>query len=86
MQLPAGLRELTRRTLLEQERDRRAISLRLQDNIAQTLLGVHVQILLLQKEARSQTVRLEKDIAETLQWLTRATPLLARRKRPRKDA
>ena len=75
-----------RRTLSDQERDRREISLRLHDKIAQTLLGVQVRILLLQKEARGQTVKIEKEIAETQQWIARSLRPLRRTIRARGKA
>jgi signal transduction histidine kinase len=65
LQLQKRLRQLTHRVLAAQEADRREISAELQDEIAQTLLGINVRLLSLKQEARSNSKGLKNDIAST---------------------
>ena len=65
LQLQEGLRQLTHRVLASQEEDRKKISLELQNEIAQTLLGIKVRLLSLKLEARHNTTGLKKEIAST---------------------
>ena len=51
--------------LVAQEDERKKISLELQDEIAQTLLGINVRLLSLKQEARSNTKGLKNEIAST---------------------
>ena len=53
LQLQEGLRQLAHQVLATQEDERRKISRELQDEIAQTLLGINVRLLSLKQEARS---------------------------------
>jgi signal transduction histidine kinase len=55
LQLQERLRNLTHQVLAAQENERRNISRELQDEIAQTLLGINVRLLSLKQEARSNT-------------------------------
>ena len=50
-QLQAGLRQLTRKILAAQEEERWQVSRALRDEIAQTLLGINVRLLTLQRQA-----------------------------------
>ncbi len=63
LQLQEGLRELTHKVLVAQEDERKKISCELQDEIAQTLLGINVRLLSLKQEARSNTKGLKDEIA-----------------------
>ena len=65
LQLQEGLRQLTHRVLMAQEDERKKISHELQDEIAQTLLGINVRLLTLKQEARSNTRGLKNEIAST---------------------
>lgn len=65
LKLQEGLRHLTHRVLAAQEVERRKISHELQDEIAQTLLGINVRLLTLKKEARNNTQGLKNEIAST---------------------
>jgi signal transduction histidine kinase len=65
LQLQDGLRQLTHQVLATQEDERRKISIELQDEIAQTLLGINVRLLSLKQEARSNTRGLKNEIAST---------------------
>jgi signal transduction histidine kinase len=67
LQVQDGLRELTHQVLAAQEDERQKISRELQDEIAQTLLGINVRLLSLKKEARSNTQGLQNEIAGTQQ-------------------
>jgi signal transduction histidine kinase len=65
LQLQEGLRQLTHRVMLSQEEERKKISLELQDEIAQTLLGINVRLVSLKQEARTNTKGLRNEIAST---------------------
>jgi len=65
LQLQEGLRQLTHEVLTAQEDDRKKISRELQDEIAQTLLGINVRLLSLKQEARTNTKGLKNEIAST---------------------
>ena len=65
LQLQAGLRQLTHQVLSSQEDERKKISRELQDEIAQTLLGINVRLLTLKQEARTNTKGLKNEIAST---------------------
>ena len=65
LELQNRLRQLTHQVLLAQENDRKKISLQLQDEIAQTLLGINVRLLTLKQEARNNTNGFRSEIAST---------------------
>jgi signal transduction histidine kinase len=65
LKLPEGLRHLTRRILLAQEKERHAISHQLQDDIARTLLVIQVRLLALKSTGDGNAARLGKEIAGT---------------------
>lgn len=64
-QLQEGLRQLAHQVLAAQEDERKKISRELQDEIAQTLLGINIRLLSLKQEARSNTKGLKNEIANT---------------------
>ena len=59
------LQHLTHQILAAQENKRRQISHELQDEIAQTLLGINARLLALKREATVSTESFKKDIAST---------------------
>ena len=59
------LRQLTHQVLAAQEVERHKVSHELQDEIAQTLLGINVRLLTLKQKARSNTTGLKHEIAST---------------------
>lgn len=63
--LQKHLQRLTHQILAAQENKRRKISHDLQDEIAQTLLGINVRMLTLKRETAAGTERFKKDIAST---------------------
>jgi signal transduction histidine kinase len=63
--LQQHLRYLTHQILTAQEDKRKKISRDLQDEIAQTLLGINVRLLTLKKEAAVNAKGFKKDIAST---------------------
>ena len=65
LQLQKGLRQLTHQVLAAQEQERKKISLELQDEVAQTLLGINVRLLNLKQEARNNSTDLKQEIAST---------------------
>jgi len=65
LHLQAGLRQLTHQVLAAQEDERKKMSHDLQDEIAQTLLGINARLLSLKKEARTKTHGIRNEIATT---------------------
>jgi signal transduction histidine kinase len=65
LHLQEGLRQLTHKVLAAQEDERKKISHELQDEIAQTLLGINVRLVALKQEARTNTKGLKNEIAST---------------------
>jgi signal transduction histidine kinase len=72
LELQQQLRRLTHDVLTAQEVERHKISRELQDEIAQTLLGISVRLLSLQKEAKSTRKRLKDEIASTQQLVVQS--------------
>ena len=72
LQLQEGLRQLTHHVLTAQEDERKKISCELQDEIAQTLLGINVRLLSLKQEARTNTKGLKEEIASTQRLVVRS--------------
>jgi len=66
------LRNLTRQILTAQEDKRKKMSRDLQDEIAQTLLGINVRLLTLKKEAAANARGFKKDIASTQKLVDKA--------------
>jgi signal transduction histidine kinase len=65
LQLQKRLRQLTHRVMLAQEDDRKKISRELQDEIAQTLLGINVRLLSLKRQSHGNTKKFNNEIAST---------------------
>lgn len=78
LQLQKRLRQLTHRVLAAQEADRRKISVELQDEIAQTLVGINLRLLSLKHEARSNSKGLKNDIASTQRLVVKSVQSVRR--------
>ncbi len=65
LQMQENLRHLTHQLLAAQEDERKKISRKLQNEIAQTLLGINVRLLSLKREARNNTKGFKNEIAST---------------------
>lgn len=78
LNLQEGLRQLTHRVLAAQEDERKKISIKLQDEIAQTLLGINVRLLALKQEARINTKGLKKEIASTQRLVAKSAKSVRR--------
>jgi signal transduction histidine kinase len=65
LQLQKRLRQFTHRVLAVQENERTSISRELQDEIAQTLLGINVRLLSLKQQSRNNIKGLKNEIAST---------------------
>ncbi len=63
------LRDMTHKILAAEEEERSRMSLQLQDEIAQTLLGIHVRLLALKSEDMANHAGLTKEIAITQQMV-----------------
>ena len=78
LQLQEDLRHLTHQVLAAQEDERKKISRKLQNEIAQTLLGINVRLLSLKQDARSNTKGLKNEIASTQQLVLRSAKSVRR--------
>jgi two-component system, NarL family, sensor histidine kinase DegS len=72
LELQNRLRHLTHQVLVAQEDERKKISRELQDEIAQTLLGINVRLLNLKGEARRKTNGLNNKIANTQRLVSKS--------------
>ena len=78
LQLQKLLRKLTHRVMLAQEDERKNISRELQDEIAQTLLGINVRLLSLKQHARNNTQGFKDEIASTQELVLRSAQSVRR--------
>lgn len=78
LQLQEGLRQLTHQVLAAHEDERKKISQELQDEIAQTLLGINVRLLNLKQEARTNTKGLKNEIASTQRLVLKSAKSMRR--------
>ena len=78
LQLQKLLRKLTHRVMLAQEDERKNISRELQDEIAQTLLGINVRLLSLKQHARNNTKGFKDEIASTQRLVLRSAQSVRR--------
>jgi signal transduction histidine kinase len=78
LQLQEGLRHLTHQVLASQEDERKKISRELQDEIAQTLLGINVRLVSLKQEARTNTKGLKNEIASTQRLVVKSAQSVRR--------
>ena len=76
LQLQRKLRQLTHRMMVAQEDDRLKLSHELRDEIAQTLLGINVRLLLLKQAARNKAKGLKNEIASTQRLVVRSATLV----------
>jgi len=78
LQLQGDLRELTHQVLSAQEDERKKISRGLQNEIAQTLLGINVRLVSLKQEARNNTKGFKNEIASTQQLVLKSAKSVRR--------
>jgi signal transduction histidine kinase len=78
LQLQENLRQLTHQVLAAQEEERKKISLELQDEIGQTLLGINVRLVSLKQEARHNTKGLKDEIASTQRLVAKSAQSVRR--------
>jgi signal transduction histidine kinase len=78
LQLQEGLRQLTHQLLAAQENERKKISMELQNEIAQTLLGISVRLHSLKQEARRKSKHLKKEIASTQRLVAKSAQSVRR--------
>ena len=74
--LQKHLRGLTRTHLSTQEGERRRMSLWLDDEIAQVLIAIDLQMLTLKKAARASTASLKKEIANTRRLVQQSAKMI----------
>jgi len=78
LELQKHLRQLTHKVLAAQEDERKKISRELQDEIAQTLLGINVRLLSLKRGDRSSTHGLKNAIASTQRLVAKSAQSVRR--------
>jgi signal transduction histidine kinase len=78
LQLQKQLRQLTHQVLMAQEDEREKISHELRDEIAQTLMGINVRLLLLKQAARSKAKGIKSEIASTQRLVLESAMLMRR--------
>ncbi len=77
LHLQESLRQLAHEVLAAQEVERHKISHELQDQIAQTLLGINVRLLSLKRGAKINTTGLKNEIASTQRLGGKLSPVRA---------
>ena len=78
LQLQKKLRHLTHRVLVAQEDEREKLSHELRDEIAQTLLGLNVRLLLLKQTAQNKAGDLKNEIASAQRLVVKSATLVRR--------
>jgi hypothetical protein len=78
LELQARLRQLTHRVLAAQEQARKNISRELQDEIAQTLLGINVRLLSLKRSDHCNTYGLQNEIASAQRLVVKSAKSVRR--------
>jgi signal transduction histidine kinase len=78
LKLQKRLRQLTHRVIAAQEDDRKKISRELQDEIAQTLLGINIRLLSLKRCNRGNTDGLQDEIASTQRLVAKSAQSVRR--------
>ncbi len=76
--LEAALRAVTQKLYATHETERKKMSLRLHEEIAMTLLGIHVRLLALRKEASASQARLSSEIAMTRRLVNQSVKTINR--------
>jgi signal transduction histidine kinase len=77
-QLQKHLQDMARQILSTQEDERKTMSLKLQDEIAQTLLGIQMRLLALDKELSFSTEDFKKEIANTQRLVEKSVKTINR--------
>jgi signal transduction histidine kinase len=75
--LQEHLKHLTRRILSAQEEERKKVSYALQEEIAQTLLGINVRLSALLKGNAAHALDLKKEVASTQRLVEKSVKLMA---------
>jgi signal transduction histidine kinase len=78
LELQTHLRQLTHRVMAVQEDERTKISHELQDEIAQTLLGINVRLLSLKQSSRIKTKGFRDEITSTQQLVLKSAKFVRR--------
>ena len=78
LRLEAHLKDITRQTLTANEDERKQLSLHLQDEIAQTLLGIHVRLLALKNEVTANNEDISREISATQRLVEESTEAVRR--------
>jgi signal transduction histidine kinase len=76
--LEQRLQEMTHHILSATEDERRKLSLRLSDGVAQILLGIHLRILALHREAAAKHTNLSREIAATRRLVATSAKTISR--------
>ena len=76
LNLQKHLQDVARKILNVREERRRTMSLRLQDEIVQTLEGIHLRLLVLNKEVSASSHDFQKEIATTQELVRQSTEVI----------
>jgi len=76
LNLEKQLQQFTRQVLIAKEDGRKKMSLHLQDQIVQTLEGIHLRLLVLNKEVSAGSEDFEKEIAITQDLLLKSVGVI----------
>jgi signal transduction histidine kinase len=76
--LQKQLRNLTHQILAAQEAERKKTSRELNDEVAQTLMGINIRLLTLKQEVTLQAEKLQKEIASTQQLVEQSSQTMRR--------
>jgi len=78
LQLQKHLRQMAHRVLAAQEEERKRISLELEDEIAQTLLGINVRLLYLKRQGGGNAREFQKEIANVQRLVVKSVKRVRR--------
>ena len=76
--LEAHLQDMARKILAANEVERKKMSLQLQDEIAQTLLGIHVRLIALKKEVKVSQANVSRELAMTQRLISKSVTIIKR--------
>ena len=76
--LEAQLKAMAQQTITANEAERKKMSLQLNDEIAQTLLGIHVRLIALKQEVVRNQLDLTKEVTATQRLVRRSVKIVNR--------
>jgi signal transduction histidine kinase len=71
-----GVQKLAHKTIGANEEERQRLSLILQDEIAQALLGIHMRLLVLRREVTANSENIRKEVELTQQLVLKVVSMI----------